>query len=265
MRIHVTDTAIHSKTAEKWGPIILYNGCTMSRRQMGSRYATYFLLDKYGFDWMVLDKEKCCGSPVRRSGGFELADQLRDFNLDQAVRAGVDTMVTACPGCGSQLLSEEAEERGIKIRHTIEMYYDLAKNKELYLPEQMIEIPHLKVTAHFPCHLQRGMGIDLETVHSTIIGAFPNMEYIPLPEADVCCGAGGGVRASQKPLSFKIRERKIKNVLKTETNIVLNACSFCELQIDEGLREIKADTRAIMPQGLIAMMFKDVGEEVERL
>ena len=45
------------------------------------------------------------------------------------------------------------------------------------------------------------------------------------------------MRASQKDLSYSIRERKIKRLLKTEADIVLAACPFCELQIDEGLRK----------------------------
>jgi fumarate reductase (CoM/CoB) subunit B len=83
---------------------------------------------------------------------------------------------------------------------------------------------------------------------------------------DKCCGAGGGVRASQKDLSYKIRKEKLEAINESKADIVLAACPFCELHIDEGLREeVKSGTRAITPQSFIAMMFKDIGEEVAKL
>jgi Fe-S oxidoreductase len=52
----------------------------------------------------------------------------------------------------------------------------------------------------------------------------------------------------------------------TKADIVIAACPFCELQIDEGLRtDTVTGARAITPQSLIAMFFKDIGEEVGKL
>jgi fumarate reductase (CoM/CoB) subunit B len=238
----------------------------MSRRMVGSRYASQFLLDKYGFNYVTLDKEKCCGAPVRRSGGGDESNTLRDYNLDQVLKTGCDTVVTACPGCGSQLKTPEADHLGIKVYHLTEVLYDLAKNHELYLQQFMRPLKPLKITAHYPCHLHRGMKILCDILHSTIIREFPNWEYIELPDADACCGAGGGVRASQKPLSFGIRQRKIENIDLIGADVILAACPFCELQIDEGLRESESSkARGITPQSLIMMQFKDIVSEVDKL
>jgi fumarate reductase (CoM/CoB) subunit B len=262
----LVEPVVKSKTAEDWGTFVLYEGCTMSRRMIGSRFAMQYLLDKYNFNYIIIEKEKCCGSPVRRSGGYESSDELRDYNLDLVLKEGVDTMVMGCPGCGSQLKSTEAEHLGIKVYHYVEVLYDLAVNNELYQPKFMNELKPLKITAHFPCHLHRGMNISCDTLHEKIVKAFPKWEYIELPNADECCGAGGGVRASQKPLSYQIRARKIENVLQSGADIVLAACPFCELQIDEGLREQEnTKARGITPQALIMMQFKSLPEDVKKL
>lgn len=235
----------------------------MSRRMIGSRFATQYLLDKYNFNYIIMEKEKCCGSPVRRSGGYESSDELRNYNLDMVLKEGVKSIVTACPGCGSQLKTPEAKELGIDVYHFVEVLYDLAVNNELYQPRLMRELKPLKISAHFPCHLHRGMGIDCEIAHKRIVEAFPKWEWVQLTNADECCGAGGGVRASQKPLSFQIRERKLENIMDSGVDIVLAACPFCELQIDEGLRESgEAKARGITPQALIMMQFKDLPKEV---
>jgi glycolate oxidase iron-sulfur subunit len=149
----VTEPAVQSKTAKDWGKFMLYEGCTMPRRMVGSRYTTRFVLDKYGFDYITLDNAKCCGAPVMRSGGEDVSIECRVYNLDLALKAGVNQIVTGCPGCGSQLKSEEAEKMGIHVYHFIEVLYDLAKNNEIYLKDQMRPIPKLTITAHYPCHM----------------------------------------------------------------------------------------------------------------
>lgn len=268
----ITKPVIDSITAKELGKFILFEGCTMSRRQVGSRYATQFLLDKYGFDYELIEREKCCGAPVKRSGAEKASNELRDYNLDLVVKSGYKKVVTACPGCGSQLMSERSEELDIEVIHLVEIFYKLAKNKELYLKEHMRELKPLKITAHFPCHLHRGMGVLCEPIHQTIVEAFPDWQYIDPPDGDKCCGAGGGLRASQKDISFAIRAKKIEKIASIDPDIVLAACPFCELQIDEGLREAPENikelglhARAITPQSLIMMMFKDLGDEVGKL
>lgn len=266
MTNRVTEPVIASKTAKDWGRFVLYEGCTMPRRMVGSRYTTRFVLDKYGFDYLSLDNAKCCGAPVMRSGAEDVSIECRVYNLELVKKAGVEQIVSACPGCGSQLKSKEAEKMGIHVYHMLEVLYDLAKNQEIYQKDHMRPVPKMKVTAHFPCHMHRGMLIDAYKMHETIVNAFPNLEYIEMEDPDRCCGAGGGVRASQKELSYQIRRRKLECIEETGADIILAACPFCELQIDEGLRtETKSGKRAITPQSMIAMFFKDIGQEVGKL
>ncbi|MEE9151834.1 MAG: heterodisulfide reductase-related iron-sulfur binding cluster, partial [Thermoplasmata archaeon] len=186
MTVRVTKPVIDSKTAKDWGKFVLYEGCTMPRRMVGSRYTTRFVLDKYGFDYLTLDNARCCGAPVMRSGGEDVSIECRVYNLDLVKKAGVDQIVSACPGCGSQLKSEEAEKMRIHVYHLMEVLYDLAKNQELYQKDHMRPIPKLKVTVHFPCHMHRGMLIHAGKMHEAIISAFPNLEYVEMEEPDRC-------------------------------------------------------------------------------
>jgi len=255
-----------TKTIEQWGPFVLFEGCIMSRRQMGSRYSTQFLLKKYGFDFQTMDDETCCGAPIMRSGREDVGTRLRRTNLDSVKKLGYRRVVSACAGCGSQLKSHEAEALGIGVFHMVELLYSLAKNGELVHPDMVDTLPKLTVTGHDPCHLGRGMGVDINTIHATIVNALPNQTWVECQEHDRCCGAGGGVRASQKDLSYAILQRKVKRLTRTGADIVLAACPFCELQIDEGLRKAEGcKMRAITPQAYIAMLFKDVFEEVDKL
>jgi fumarate reductase (CoM/CoB) subunit B len=254
------------KTIAQWGKFVVFEGCVMTRRMVGSRYTARFILDKYGFDWATLDNESCCGAPIMRAGGEELSIKQRNINLLNIEKLGYDTIISACPGCGSQLHEGEAKRMGIKVYHFMELLYTLAKNGEIIHPDMVDPLPELTITAHDPCHLDRGLGVDCNTIHETIVNALPNQTWVECDEHDRCCGAGGGVRASQKDLSYAIRARKIKRLRKTDADIVLAACPFCELQIDEGLRkEEDCSMRSITPQSYLAMMFKDVYEGVDSL
>jgi fumarate reductase (CoM/CoB) subunit B len=255
-----------TKSVAQWGKFVVFEGCVMTRRMVGSRYTARFVLEKYGFEYATLDNESCCGAPIMRAGGEELSVKQRNVNLMNIQKAGYDTVISACPGCGSQLDEGEAHRMGIKVYHLMELIYTLAKNGEIIHPDMIDPLPELTVTGHDPCHLSRGMGVDCNEMHKTIVEALPNQTWVECEEHDRCCGAGGGVRASQKDLSYAIRARKIKRLRRTGADIVLAACPFCELQIDEGLRkEEDCSMRAITPQSYLAMMFKDVYEGVDSL
>jgi fumarate reductase (CoM/CoB) subunit B len=254
------------KTIAEWGKFVVFEGCIMTRRMVGSRYTARFVMDKYGFDYYTLDNESCCGSPIMRSGGEELAISQRNVNLQNIDKLGFTRIISACPGCGSQLASDEAKRMGISVNHFMELIYSLAKNGELVHPDMIDPLPKLRVSAHDPCHLERGLGVDCSMMHETIVNALPNQTWVECEEHDRCCGAGGGVRASQKDLSYAILQRKVKKLMKTGADVVLAACPFCELQVDEGLRKTEGcDMRSITPQSYIAMMFKDVYEGVDDL
>jgi fumarate reductase (CoM/CoB) subunit B len=255
-----------TKTVAQWGRFVLFEGCIMTRRMVGSRYTARFVLEKYGFDYHTIDNESCCGAPIMRSGNEELGLHQRDHNLQIIQKLGFETIVSACAGCGSQLKSDEAAKMGLKVYHLMELIYSLAKNGEIVHPDMIDPLPELTISAHDPCHLDRGMGVDTNLMHETIVSALPNQTWVECEEHDRCCGAGGGVRASQKDLSYKILQRKVKRLQKTQADIVLAACPFCELQIDEGLRKTEdCEMRAITPQSYLSMMFKDVYEGVDDL
>jgi fumarate reductase (CoM/CoB) subunit B len=254
------------KTVAEWGKFVVFEGCVMTRRMVGSRYTARFILEKYGFDYTTLDNEACCGAPIMRAGNEDLSIKQRNFNLLQVQKLGYDKIISACPGCGSQLEEGEAKRMGIHVFHFMELVYSLAKNGEIVHPDMVDPLPELTVTAHDPCHMDRGMGVDCNKMHETIVNSLPNQTWVECEEHDRCCGAGGGVRASQKDLSYSIRARKIKRLKRTKADIVLAACPFCELQIDEGLRkEPDCSMRAITPQSYLSMMFKDVYEGVDAL
>ena len=242
---------------------IFFEGCTMSRRMVALRFATRFLLDKYEISYEVLPRVGCCGAPVMRSGDYELGMKTRDKVLLSTLRSGTHMIITACPGCGS-MLKEGGEEMGIEVVHIDEVLYALAKEGKLYNPEKMRDF-EMVATAHFPCHMNRGMGLDCDELFSTVISAFPKMKYVHMEGAEKCCGAGGGVRASQVDLAYKIAEEKVKNAKECEADLLIATCPFCELHLNDSQKKFNMNL-AVMPLPMfVALSFYDFEEAAKSI
>ncbi|MDY6865812.1 MAG: heterodisulfide reductase-related iron-sulfur binding cluster [Halobacteriota archaeon] len=242
---------------------IFFEGCTMSRRMVGLRFATRFLLDKYGIEWEVLPNIGCCGAPVMRSGDYELGIKQRDKVFKATLRAGHDTIITACPGCGS-MLKEAGEKEGIEVLHIDELLEALAKEGKLYRPGEMRDF-NMTATAHFPCHMNRGMKIDCDELFPAVLSAFPNMKYVRMEGAEKCCGAGGGVRASQVDLAYKIAEKKVKNAVDSNADVLIATCPFCELHLNDSQKKFGANLAVVALPMFVALSFYDFEDAVKEL
>jgi fumarate reductase (CoM/CoB) subunit B len=63
----------------------------------------------------------------------------------------------------------------------------------------------------------------------------PGVELMEMEKPDLCCGAGGGVRSGDRPLSMLMAGEKAKLVGETKADAVVTVCSFCQLQLSDAL------------------------------
>ncbi|MFQ6051625.1 MAG: heterodisulfide reductase-related iron-sulfur binding cluster [Candidatus Hydrothermarchaeota archaeon] len=244
--------------------VVFFEGCVTSRRMHHLRFAIRFLLENYGIDYITLDpREQCCGSPIFRAGAADIAERQLLHNLREVEKTGRNVVVTACPGCGSTLKSDEAEKRGIEVVHIMEIFMKLAEEGKLF--DGNFRTLETTVTAHFPCHLIRGMDVDCFKGFKEIFAQMPGVEYIELEEANACCGAGGGVRASQIELAKKIRERKINFIKETGAKLCVTICPFCEIHIGEGLKEAELPVRIMSLPFLLALLNNNFKTKIDEI
>lgn len=62
----------------------------------------------------------CCGDILRMLGGYELAKDVQQRNIDDMVESGAEYCVFNCPFCQSSL-SEKVTKKGIKPAHIIDL------------------------------------------------------------------------------------------------------------------------------------------------
>ncbi len=63
----------------------------------------------------------------------------------------------------------------------------------------------------------------------------PNMEFIEMSGADVCCGGAGAFQFEHPDLAEGIAKNKIQAINETSANMVATGCPGCRLQIQGNL------------------------------
>jgi L-lactate dehydrogenase complex protein LldE len=99
------------------------------------------------------------------------------------------------------------------------------------------------LTYHPSCHTLRGMGIDKQP--RALLANVKGAKLVELPEADSCCGFGGIFSVEHPELSAEWLKRKIGNLEKTESPILVVTESGCLMHIAGGLHRQKKSQRVM--------------------
>jgi len=215
-----------------------FTGCLADYRLQKVGNALVEVLKKNKVEVVVPKDQICCGSPLLRTGATKGIEKFVKTNVESFEKAGVDTVVTACPGCAMTLRNNYPElvkgvlgrESKFKVLHISEY---LTHN--LILNTKDMKPLNATVTYHDPCHLNRGLGINKEP--REIIQSIPGIKLVEMERADACCGAGGGTRSGMRHLTYLIGGRKDELYKKTGANMLLTACPFCELQLTDIVKD----------------------------
>jgi len=229
------------------GPRVgLFTGCAGNYFYTDVSEAMVFILDWLGATIVVPPEQACCGLPALAGGALTTARDLALKNLEAFEKYDLGTIVTGCATCGSNLTHNYTdlltragveEERAEKFQSSI-----MDINVFLYRSDLIARLGELedddqeplKVTYHHPCHLGRQQGIKEEPVE--LIRAMPGVEYVPMDEADRCCGLGGSFGVEHYDMSREVNDRKIRNIAETGADVIVTSCPGCIMHIRDGLR-----------------------------
>ncbi|UCD92512.1 MAG: CoB--CoM heterodisulfide reductase subunit B [Methanobacteriota archaeon] len=259
----------------------LFLGCITPLRYPGIESSTLDVLEALGVEAKILEGSSCCPAPgVFRSFDQETWRALGARNLALAEEQGVE-ILNICNGCygslsesGHQLHEDPKKLEKVnnilsqigkkyngttKVRHFAEFLYrdvgleNIAKkvrNKQ----------DHLKAAVHYGCHFlkprtlkeiddpERPKILD-ELVEVT--GA----KSIPYKDKQLCCGAGGGVRARTKDVAQKMTTQKMVNINEIDANVIIDICPFCHLQFDQGQEEVEKKVPVLHLSQLYVLAF----------
>jgi glycolate oxidase iron-sulfur subunit len=201
--------------------------------------ATARVLAAEGCEVITPQEQGCCGALMVHAGEEETALACARRTIDTFERADVDTVVINAAGCGSSMKEygyllrddpkycERAKAFSAKCRDVSEVLAEL----EPRAPRHALP---LKVAYHDACHLQHAQAVRAQP--RKVLGQIPELRILEPSEGTLCCGSAGIYNLVKPGPASELGDRKVRNVLDTEPEVVASGNPGCLLQLQSGLR-----------------------------
>jgi len=217
----------------------LLTGCVQSVLFPEINSATVRVLSQNGCEVIIPKNQGCCGALSLHSGRLSEARDFARSNIDVFEKYDVDAVIVNSAGCGStmkeygELLNnnpsydERAEKVTKKTKDVMEFLADIGLQGEL-------KELKLRVTYQDACHIAHAQRIKEHP--RKIIKHIPGIEFVELPESDLCCGSAGIYNLIEPDMAEKLLERKISKLKETGVQVLVAGNPGCLLQIGMGIK-----------------------------
>ncbi len=255
------------RAGEEKVEVLFHAGCRMCFGQdlWGSGRAAISLLEKAGVAVGIAgDEEQCCGGRAYQMGYKDAFLRQAEKNLTLFEKWGVRTLVTGCSDCyhAFTVLYDQFGMKGeVEVLHTVE-YLDRLIREGRLKPTGILP---MKVTYQDPCHLGR---LGESYVHwegkekpghmrlfdpprafrrgthgiyeppRNVLRSIPGLELVEMDrikEYGWCCGAGGGVAASNPEFARWTAAERVAEAESTGAEAIVTACPGCEQSLRDAL------------------------------
>jgi len=250
----------HGQGAARGGAlrkVAYFSGCMTDLAYPDTGLNVMRQLEKAGVEVAYPQGQVCCGAPAWFAGDNDTARQLAKKNIETFDGLDVEAIVVSCATCGSMLshalpMIMEGDKRATALAEKVVDFQKLLV--ELGVEREFAKAPgggKLRVTYHDPCHLKRGMGVSAEP--RILIKSLPNVEFVEMVGADVCCGGAGAFTLDHPEQSARFGQFKAKAVEESGADIVVTSCPSCQLQLADALSRAGLDVPVMSTADLVAM------------
>lgn len=231
--------------------VLFFQGCVMDVLYRNANLDSMRLLKAAGIKVIPFQAARCCGALHAHAGDEKSARELAKHNIEALERLElnyrIDYVVNAAGGCGAmlqeyaQLLSDEPEWRERAKRFAakcVDISYVLLDSgnqvKWRSSADSAQETVQETVTYQPSCHMthvQKNRSAPLKLIHSV-----PGIRYVPMENADMCCGSAGIYNFIRYEQSMDILDRKMEALKKSGATTVIATNPGCMLQLELGLK-----------------------------
>jgi glycolate oxidase iron-sulfur subunit len=223
--------------------VALLAGCVQQALWPEINWACLRVLALNGVEVVIPPDQGCCGGLGLHTGDREAARKLAADNL-RVFPAGVDAILTNAAGCGSSLHEYPSLFKDTELEAQARDFAARAIDISVFLDQLGIEPPPplpapVKVAYHDACHLAHAQGVTLPP--RKLLMAIPNLELVPIPEGELCCGSAGSYNLEQPEIAGALGARKAQNILSTGAGAVASGNIGCLVQLRNHLQQAKAN------------------------
>ncbi len=218
-------------------------GCAQQALAPNFNAATLRVLARNGVEVVIPEGQGCCGAAALHTGARDEALKLARNNLAAFNPDDYDAILSNAAGCGAGLreypevlrgLPDEAAAKALAAK-VMDISTFLARlSEDGGLEPFMPASRPLKVAYHDACHLAHAQGIRAEP--RALLKMIPNVSVLEVPQGDLCCGSAGTYNLEQPALAAELGQRKAKNVLSVQPDMVASGNIGCHTQIQSHLR-----------------------------
>ncbi|TET67808.1 MAG: (Fe-S)-binding protein [Candidatus Zixiibacteriota bacterium] len=182
------------------------------------------ILNHLGIVPVVLEDERCCGHDFYWSGDLENFMKLAELNLKEFEKAGVKTIVTACPEGALTLKKLYPEQFGAVSYSVLHLSELIAENLDKF---KLNEIKS-RITFQDPCRL--GRYLDIYEAPRKVMSAIPGAQFQEMQRSGkkaVCCGTSAWTNCDS--YSKQIQSWRLKEAKGVGADILVTACPKCQI------------------------------------
>ncbi len=183
--------------------------------------------------------QTCCGKPPD-SGGYTYESQKAAEHF-LSVFDGADPIVIPSGSCASMVknhypeLFRNNERMRARAESVASRTYELSQFLVHVLKAHEAGLTAKgRITYHASCQLTRELGVREEPL--LLLQSLKGSEFVPLPDADRCCGFGGIFMVKLPEVSMAMADDKVETILSTGADTVTGCDHGCLMNIGDAVR-----------------------------
>lgn len=239
------------------GVVALLDGCVMSGLFARTNRATRRTLRANDYRVRAAKGEVCCGALHAHAGDLDTARELAKQNIAAFERTNADFIGVNAAGCGAMmkeyghLLADDPSwaERAVRMSERVR---DISELLAAAGPRPGAPLP-VRVTYDAPCHLVHAQRIVAPPL--AVLRAIPELQLVPLTDAEQCCGAAGIYNLIEPETSNTVLAPKLRHIASTGADWVVTGNPGCLMHIGAGLKRAHARARTVHPVDLLDVSY----------
>ncbi|MCX5872597.1 MAG: (Fe-S)-binding protein [Deltaproteobacteria bacterium] len=202
------------------------------------------LLNHFGVDVVYLKGQTCCGKPPNSDGYRREARKAAEHFI--SVFEGTDPIVIPSGSCASMVknhypdLFKDDRKMFRKAESVARRTFELSQFLTQILKAHEYGFPNGqgKITYHASCQLTRELGVKTEPL--VLLKSIKGAEFVPMPNADRCCGFGGVFMGKLPEISMALADDKVSSILDVNPDTVTGCDHGCLMNIMDAAKRRKA-------------------------
>ena len=201
--------------------------------------ASSLFFEYFGVDIAYPREQTCCGKPADSVGYRDVSREAARHFL--SVFEGPDPIVVPSGSCASMIkhhypgLFKDDSRLRAQAEQTAARTFELTQFLVHVLQAHKTGFRGSgKITYHASCQLTRELGVREEPI--LLLQSIEGSQYLPLPEADRCCGFGGAFMAKMPEVSMSLADEKAQNIVGVGADTVTGCDHGCLMNIKDALK-----------------------------